>query len=154
MTAVTATTGRTSSRLTPGNVALLSLAWGLVCMIAINLLTNRPHHDNIASIDAMVGTVIVVTAVAVYVVMRLVWANPARSATAALVLGIVTIVSLVMWWSLAPAVFGIGAFALALHARNESVRSAKCTVAFVLGSIGIAVSVVFVIGSVVSFLTS
>ena len=83
-----------------------------------------------------------------------VWSNPARSATAALVLGIVTIVSCVMWYSLAPTMFGLGAMALALHARADLVRWAKTTVALVLGAIGVAVSVIFVIGSFVSFLTN
>ncbi len=154
MTTVTAPSSRTASRLTPGNVALVSIAWGLICMVILNLLMNRPHHDNIASIDAFVGAVLVVSVAVVFVVARLVWSNPARSATAALVLGIVTIVSCVMWYSLAPTMFGLGAMALALHARAELVRSAKTTVALVLGAIGVAVSVIFVIGSFVSFLTN
>ncbi len=153
MTTLTSITRRTTSW-TPGTIAGTALGLSTLFVVLINLFMNRPHHDNIASTDLYVGTVIVVGTLAVYVGARLGWADPGRCARASLVLGILVVLTTPVWFTLIQPTLGIGAVALAIRAREMGTRSRSTAAAIVLGLLGVLVGVAFTVGTFIHYLAN
>jgi F0F1-type ATP synthase assembly protein I len=116
-------------------------AVGLSVVSLIVLLIRNTNDGPVWRVSLIVGGVVaVLTAITFGVVVRRVLAkqSPRSSTRAALVLGVLAVLSTVAFWLAVPPIFGVAAVALALDARDRRPfpHEAMATVAGVLGALG------------------
>jgi hypothetical protein len=139
-------TGRTATA-TPDVRKPATVAVGLSVASLIVLLIRNTNDGPVWRVSLIVGvTIAVVTAIVFGLVVRRTLAkqSPKSSTRAALVLGVIAVLSNVAFWMAVPPIFGVGAVALALDARDRRPfrREWLATLAGVLGVLGASAGLV------------
>jgi F0F1-type ATP synthase assembly protein I len=129
-----------------------TIAVALSVLDLIVLLIHNTNDGPVWRVSLIVGvTVAVLTAIVFGVVTRRTLAKQsAKSSTrAALVLGVLAVLSIVAFWMAVPPIFGVAAVALAVDARDRRPfrHDWVATLAGVLGVVGTAAGLVLAIAS-------
>jgi hypothetical protein len=147
MTDALLTTSRPTTTAAPDVRKPVTVAVALSVASLIVLLIRNTNDGPVWRVSLIVGVAIaVVTAIVFGVVVRRTLAkqSPKSSTRAALVLGVLAVLSIVAFWTAVPPIFGVGAVALAIDARDRRPfrRDWLATLGGALGVIGAAAGLV------------